>query len=104
MKRDFAGDVSKESAVLGWIVENTKDEDDPTENKKAAAATTTGEVRKENDASDEQQQEPKKIRTPKQEVREGKYLRVQFFIWENQWRANLIQASHPLYPLELGVS
>ena len=68
MKRDFAGDVSKESAVLGWIVDNTKDEDDPTENKKAPAATTTGEVRKENDAPDQQQQGPKKIRTPKQEV------------------------------------
>ena len=50
----FAGDVSKESAVLGWIVENTKDEDDPTENKKAAAEEVQG---------------PRKIRTPKQEAR-----------------------------------
>ena len=58
----FAGDVSKESAVLGWIVENTKDEDDPTENTKAAA-----EERKRADA--EEEQGPRKIRTPKQEAR-----------------------------------
>ena len=57
----FAGDVSKESAVLGWIVENTKDEDDPTENKKTAA-----EERKRADA---EEQGPRKIRTPKQEAR-----------------------------------
>ena len=65
----FAGDVSKESAVLGWIVENTKDEDDPTENKKAAAA----EERKRGDAGEELQG-PRKIRTPKQEAR---YLIIQ---------------------------
>ena len=59
----FAGDVSKESAVLGWIVENTKDEDDPTENTKAAA-----EERKRADAGEELQG-PRKIRTPKQEAR-----------------------------------
>ena len=58
----FAGDVSKESAVLGWIVENTRDEDDPTENKKAAA-----EERKRGDAGEEKG--PRKIRTPKQEAR-----------------------------------
>ena len=58
----FAGDVSKESAVLGWIVENTKDEDDPTENTRAAA-----EERKRADA--EEEQSPRKIRTPKQEAR-----------------------------------
>jgi hypothetical protein len=28
----FVGDVTKESAVLGWLVENTQDTDDPTEN------------------------------------------------------------------------
>ena len=60
----FAGDVSKESAVLGWIVENTKDEDDPTENKKKAAE----EERKRGDAGEELQG-PRKIRTPKQEAR-----------------------------------
>ena len=49
--------------MLGWIVENTKDEDDPTENKKEAAA----EERKRGDAGEEKG--PRKIRTPKQEAR-----------------------------------
>ena len=47
---------------MGWIVENTKDEDDPTENKKKAMA----EERKQADPKD---QVPRKIRTPKQEAR-----------------------------------
>ena len=56
----FAGDVSKESAVLGWIVENTKDEDYPTENKKATA--------EERRKADPEEKGARKIRTPKQEA------------------------------------
>ena len=51
---------------MGWIVENTKDEDDPTESKKKAAVEETKKIEPE-------EQGPRKIRTPKQEARKFKF-------------------------------
>ena len=45
---------------MGWIVENTKDEDYPTENKKATA--------EERRKADPEEKGARKIRTPKQEA------------------------------------